>query len=225
MSRTSAFQLKSLTKQFPFLFRWRPSVPDPLFPWRHVAVDQCDDHLRAEDVQFNTCLKCSKPVKERRVRYAERTMPLVREDRVYSLQVARCTRELLEVRPRYDGATGNLVDIDDDDAVFLLDASGNLIGEVRQQRHVHHNEAHRDPENEDGECVGEAIARLGAQESCTMILRRRTGFIVRDHHSVGGYEATLHLPPKGWSIAGWCAEQQRRADTELSAVVAQVTGG
>lgn len=153
---------------------------------------------------------------------ATRTAPLVRDDRVEVVQVARVTRELLQTRPKYKGATGSCVDIRDDDAIFLLRADWSLLGEVAQERHVHHNAAHSDHEREEGETVGEAIARLGVAEEVAFVLRRHTGYRVRDHHSDGGYAATLYKAPRGWTIPGWVEEEQRRADAQIAAQVAAV---
>ena len=151
---------------------------------------------------------------------ATRTSPMVRDDRVERMRVARVTKELLQSRPSYRGATGNCVDLRDDEAVFLLDKDFGVLGEVRQQRDVYHNAAHSDPEWEEGETVGEAIARMGCEESTAYILKRHTGYEVRNHHSVGGYCVVLYKAPRGWTIPGWIEEEQRRADAQVAAQVA-----
>ncbi len=185
--KTSHFRIEAIKKSFPFLFRWPATKPNWITGNGEPAV------------------------------MAERSSPLVNDGKVYSLTIARVTKELLASTPRYTGATGSLVGIDDDFALFLLDEAGSVLGEVRQAMDIHHNEAHRDHEAEEGETVGEAIVRLGVYDVCTQVLGRHTGFIIRDHHSSGGYDAVLYLCPKGWTISGWCTEELRRAEAQVTA--------
>lgn len=228
MKKSSRFQIQAFQVQFPALFAW----PEPVrvgdecpscqetygfgFTWLPV------DTRRSDSERAWLCRTCRvSPRPLLRVR-AERTSPLVRDDRVEEVRVTHMTPELMEVRPRYEGATGDLVDLDDDDAYFLLADDLSLLGEVRQDRYVHHNEAHQDDEHFDGETLGEAIARLGCAEQVCYVLQRHVGYKIRDHHSVGGYSVTLYKVPKGWTISGWVAEQRRRAEVSIVAETAAI---
>lgn len=148
-------------------------------------------------------------------RRATRTQPLVRQDVVETMQIRQMTPELMATVPKYNGATGNLVDLRDDDAIFLLRADMSVIGEVKQEVYIHHNEAHSDATRENGESVGEAIVRLNCVTDVAYILRRHSGFVVENHYSVGGYEATLYKLPNGWSVTEWIKTQLVRADKQL----------
>ncbi len=155
-------------------------------------------------------------------RIAWRTQPLVDETRVRQMQALRINKALLELRPRYEGATGSLVSIDDDQAVFLLRLDQTVIGEVRQDYECHHNEAHREHEHRIGETVGEAIVRLGCAAELGFVLVRHTGYEVRDRYSVDGYDVDLYKLPKDWSVLEHCsrrvAEANRKLGMQLDAI-------
>lgn len=152
----------------------------------------------------------------------EGEFPFVHRDRVEVARVERVTKELLESTPHYRGATGSLVGIRDDEQFLLLNADLSVIGRVRQERDVIHNEAHWDNEFEYGETVGEAIARLGCAQEVGYILRRHTGYDVCDHFSVGGYSVTLYKLPHGWTITNWVDEQCQCARNHLSARISEI---
>ncbi len=137
-------------------------------------------------------------------------------------RVSRISHEFMEKRALHDGATGNLVDIADDAKIFLLSASGKLLAEVRQTIDITHNEANWDNEYEDGETVGEALLRLGQPDRVAYAVEIREGYIVKDHHSVGGYSVTLYKPPKGFTLSGWLNGQIRREKEKLSAALAEI---
>jgi hypothetical protein len=151
--------------------------------------------------------------------YATRCAPLVREDQVEHITVSRISRELMEARPSFDGSSGNLTEIDNDKAYFLLDEHFNVLAEVEQDYHLW---TPRVTEHRDGETVGEAIARHPNPDAVIYILRRHTGFEIEERYSVGGYEATLYKPPQGWTLKAWVDEQTSLASKKLAAQIAEL---
>lgn len=150
---------------------------------------------------------------------ATRTAPLVRDDRVEDIRVARVTPELLELVPARDTSDGNCVGIDDDQAVFLLAEDFSVLAEVRQNVSAW---TPQEQTRENGETVGEAIARLRDPGAVKYILERRTGDEIEERYSVGGYAVTLYKAPKGWTIPEWVAQQIARATAVLRAQVAEI---
>jgi hypothetical protein len=141
--------------------------------------------------------------------------------RVEEVAVSRISKEFLDKEPKYKGVTGSLVDIGDNEQVFLLDKSGNTLATVKQGYDVTHNEAHMDDELSAGETVGEALLRIDpAQVHYAVVVH--TGYEIQDHHSVGGYSVTLHKAPKGFTLKGWVEEQKRRARAQVEAMVVEI---
>lgn len=146
--------------------------------------------------------------------YGERNCPLVRDDRIESVSVARVTQSLMAERPSRSTQSGNLVSIDDDRAFILLGDDFSVLAEVRQ------DEEHWAPDGtsaRDGETVGEAIARLPDPRAVAYVLERHTGFTVEGYRSIGGYQVTLYKAPRGWTISEWIARKQHVAERQLSA--------
>lgn len=124
MEKNTRFQIQAFARQFPALFEG----------WKRRAVFRCPNgHLRYDYLTSDglrlTCATpegatefCDQPVEEEDELTASRTAPLIREDHIEEVRVSRVMRELMDVTPCYKGATGSLVGIDDDDAIFLLRA-------------------------------------------------------------------------------------------------------
>lgn len=147
--------------------------------------------------------------------------PVVQVERVEKVSVSRVGRDFLNRVPQYNGATGSLVDIDDSERIYLFDREGNLLVEVQQGGYCHHNEAHTDNEEWDGETVGEALLRTDpAQVHYAVVVH--TGYEIRDHFSIGGYSVTVCKPPKGFTLPEWVEEQKHRASEMISATVAEI---
>jgi len=150
--------------------------------------------------------------------------PLVPDQgNVEEVRVARIGVDFLDRRPRYEGATGSLVDIDDSETIWLFSAEGKPLGEVKQERFVRHNEAHQDDEQSPGEAVGEALLRIGPDLVHYAVVIHR-GYQIQDHYSVGGYCVTVYKPPKGFTLAGWVEEKIRRAEEFTAAAIAEIDG-
>lgn len=148
--------------------------------------------------------------------------PIVQEaEQVERVSVCRIDRDFLGRKPRYEGASGNLVDIDDSERIFLLDREGHLLVEVKQGGYCRHNEAHRDDESWEGESVGEALLRTDPNRVYYAVVVH-TGYEVVDHHSIGGYAVTVYKPPKGFHLKGWVDEQKRRAGEQIAATLAEI---
>lgn len=140
---------------------------------------------------------------------------------VEEVAVSRINKDFLGKKPKYDGATGSLVGIDDSERIYLLDLDGNMLVEVKQGGSCHHNEAYTDDEEWDGETVGEALLRTDpAQVHYAVVVH--TGYKIRDHHSVGGYRVTAYKPPKGFTLPEWVEEQKRRASEQIAATIAEI---
>lgn len=148
--------------------------------------------------------------------------PLVRDtEKVEVVAVSRIDKDFLGKEPKYDGATGSLVGIHDSERIYLFDRDGNLLIEVKQGGYCHHNEAHTDNEEWQGETVGEALLRTDpAQVHYAVVVH--TGYEIRDHHSVGGYSVTVYKPPQGFSLPDWVEEQTRRASEQIAATLAEI---
>lgn len=148
--------------------------------------------------------------------------PIVRNAKeVEVVAVSRIDKDFLGKEPKYDGATGSLVGIDDSERVFLFDRDGNFLIEVKQGGYCHHNEAHTDNEEWSGETVGEALLHTDpAQVHYAVVVH--TGYEIRDHHSVGGYSVTVYKSPQGFSLPEWIEEQTRRASEQIAATLAEI---
>lgn len=148
--------------------------------------------------------------------------PLVDASKIEEAAVSRIDKDFLERTPKYDGATGSLVDIDDSEQILLCDQHGFVLTKVKQSGCCHHNEAHRDNESWDGETVGEALLRLEDPNSVVYAVLIHTGYEIRNHHSVGGYRVVVYKSPKGFTLREWVEEQKRRASEKLSAEIAEI---
>lgn len=147
---------------------------------------------------------------------------LVRDiERVEVVAISRIDKDFLGKEPKYDGATGSLVDVDDSERIYLFDRDGNLLIEVKQGGYCYHNEAHTDDESWDGETVGEALLRTDPVRVYYAVVVR-TGYEIRDCRSVGGYSVTAYKPPKGFILPEWVEEQKRRASAQIAATVAEI---
>lgn len=148
--------------------------------------------------------------------YAERHVPLVREDVVQEVRVSRISPELMDARPHDESFSSSLADTHDRRLYFLLGEEMNLLGEVRPD--VCHEDAgrHDGRSEERGETVGESIARLGVEDRIAYILYREDNAPYQGERT---YCATLYKPPKGFSVVAWVKEQRRRAEGTLAAQV------
>jgi len=135
---------------------------------------------------------------------------------VEHVEVKRVDIGLLECTPKFEGATGAMVDIQDSDEILLLNAAGELLAEVAQGGRCVHNEAYTDDEELDGETVGEALLRIDPA-AVAYIVRHHTGFEIQDHESVGGNELTVYLP--GVDMEKWLAGKLQTAREKLSGEV------
>lgn len=148
--------------------------------------------------------------------------PIVRNtEKVEIVAVSRIDKDFLGKEPKYDGATGSLVGIDDSEHIYLLDPDGNLLIEVKQGGYCHHNEAHTENECWSGETVGEALLRTDPTQVHYAVVVH-TGFEIRDHHSVGGYSVTVYKSPQGFSLPEWVEEQTRRASEQIAATLTEI---
>jgi hypothetical protein len=148
--------------------------------------------------------------------------PLVEADSVEKVAVSRINEDFLSRTPKYDGGTGNLVDIADSERILLCDRHGFLVGEVAQGGYCRHNEAHQDDECWEGETVGEALSRLKDSDEVFFAVLIHTGYEIRNHHSVGGYRVVVYKPPKGFSLKGWVDEKRRQAAQMLQSELAEI---
>lgn len=150
--------------------------------------------------------------------------PIVRDtEKVEEVAVSRIDKDFLGKEPKYDGATGSLVGIDDSERIYLFDQDGNLLVEVKQGGYCHHNEAHMDNESWNGETVGEALLRrTDPAQQVHYAVVVHTGYEIQNHHSVGGYSVTAYKPPKGFTLPEWVEEQERRAKAQVEAMVAEI---
>ena len=148
--------------------------------------------------------------------------PLVRNaDDVEEVAIRRIDEDFLSRVPQYDGATGSCVDIRDNERIYLLDRSGELLVEVKQGGDCRHNEAYTDDESWKGESVGEALLRTNKTQIHYAIVVH-TGYRICDHHSVGGYSVTIYKPPEGFTLPGWVDEQKRRASEQITAFISEI---
>ena len=144
------------------------------------------------------------------------------KDHVEEVKVSRISPEFLQTRAWHNGATGSLVDINESERIFLLGKEGNVIIEIAQSREVVHNEAHTDNEFDERETVGETLLRLENPDDVVYAVSVRTGYEIRDHHSVGGNFITLYKAPRGFTLKGWVEEQERRASEQLAATIVEI---
>ncbi len=143
-------------------------------------------------------------------------------DEVEEVKVSRISPEFLDNTPRYQGATGSLVSIEDNKQIFLLNKQGVVLTEVRQKVDITHHEAHFENEEEEGETVGEAIFSLEDPKEVIYALCIHTGYVVHDHRSVGGFTVKLYKPPKGFSLTKWVEKQLDKAEALISAEIAEI---
>lgn len=141
---------------------------------------------------------------------------------VEEVKVLRISPEFLDTMPWYTGATGSLVGIDDDERIFLLDSEGGLLLEVKQSRDITHNEQYQENELRGFETIGEALLRLDNPDKVVFALRVHLGYVVENHHSVGGFSITLFKAPKNFTLKGWVEEQLNREKTLLSATITEI---
>lgn len=141
---------------------------------------------------------------------------------VEEVRVSRIDHNFLEYVPKYEGATGSLVGIEDSERIYLLSKEGKILAEPRQSLDISHNEAHTDDEEEEGETVGEALAYLEDPNAVTYAVSIHTGYRIRDHHSVGGFSVVVYKPPKRFTLKEWVEEQERRAKEILDAEIAEI---
>ena len=119
-----------------------------------------------------------------------------------AIKVARISQELLDYTPRYDGATGALVSIDNGERFDFILRDGRVIRDaVRASGDVVHNEAHTDDESYDGETLLEAIDRKGVIGTLKYVVKMSYGYNIRDHHSQGNYTMTVYKEAKDFSLA------------------------
>lgn len=148
--------------------------------------------------------------------------PLVDPEKIEEASVSRIDADFLARTPKYDGATGSLVGIDDQERILLCDRYGFVLTEVKSSGYCRHNEAHWDDEEWNGETVGEALLRLENPNAVHFAVLIHTGYELRNHHSVGGYRVVVYKSPKDLSLKEWVEEQQRRASDKLHAQIADI---
>lgn len=137
-----------------------------------------------------------------------------------SVKIERIDEDLLSRVPSYSGATGSLVGIDDSEAVHFVLADGTVIkNAVKSAGSCIHNEAHSDDESWGGETILEAIEGRDMGDAVAYIVRECSGYVIRDHYSVGGYSIVIYKPSEGKSIADYLAEAQQRAKEDVATEV------
>lgn len=141
---------------------------------------------------------------------------------VEEVYVKRIDKDFLEITPKYEGASGDLVGIADSERIVLLDEGGNILEEPRQASVQRYTACHKDDEEEEGKSVGEALSYLEDPNAVVYAVRIHTGFRIRNHRSVGGFSVTVYKPPRGFNLKDWVEEQRRRAKQMLAAEVAQI---
>lgn len=145
---------------------------------------------------------------------------LAEKDRIEDIRVSRISPDFLKRKPREEYASGSRVDIHDIEKVYLLDEDGAVLTEVKG---VVDAVDHRGEDTfEEGETVGEALARLDDPNAVAYALNVHTGYEVVNHHSIGGYEVIIYKPPKGFTLRGWWEEQIRRAAVKVASEIAEI---
>lgn len=139
--------------------------------------------------------------------------PLIDPARVEECQVGAYTPALLEDVPLLYGGAGGKVWIHNSRQLFLCNAEGVCLTEVRQTIDVVHNDG-LPYEWEDGERVGDAVARVH-RGAVAYIVERHTGYVVRNSCSVGGYAVTVYPIPAHADLAGWVSRQREEARARL----------
>lgn len=140
--------------------------------------------------------------------------PLVEDKtKVEDVSIEKFSESLMTKEPCYDGATGALVGIDDDENYHLINEKGEVFYTVKQNVHVIHNEAHCDNESYDGETVGEAILQAGVPMWVVCI---HTGYDVVDHHSVGGHSVKVYTQ-SCFDIKSWLNDKKEEAKQAIAA--------
>jgi hypothetical protein len=136
--------------------------------------------------------------------------------------VSRIDRDFLSRVPMLYGARGCAVGIADSLRIHLLDKDGNILTEVRQGEKVLDHEGGTHHYEVEGETVGVALLRLEDPDAVVHAVSVHTGYVVEDHHSVGGFRVVVHKPPQGFTLKGWVDEQTRRADALVAASIAEI---
>lgn len=151
--------------------------------------------------------------------------PLVKSESVEEIKVSRISPELLDFTPKHRGATGICVNIDEREMVYLLDAQGAFVLEVKSEVNIRHNEANdrNEPlESREGETVGEALLRIEDPDTVVWAIKIHKGHHIEEHRSVGGYTVTVYKAPRGFTLKGWIEEQLQRARAGVKATIAEI---
>lgn len=128
------------------------------------------------------------------------------------VRVARVTPELMQHTPESESYSSGLTDWHHTESVLLFDAQWCLLGTVRQNDS---GEVHGSRRwSEDGESVGEAIARIGCADTVTFVVSIRDDSPHEGPHTV---EVAVCKPPKGWTIPEWIERERQRAQAEIDA--------
>lgn len=138
---------------------------------------------------------------------------------VTDVEVSRVTSLLLGRRPHAETASGNLINRGDVERYFLLAEDWRILGEVVQERE---DWTPRGTDTQGGETIGEAIVRLGVAALVAYVVRTARYYSDQPGDPEDSYSVMLYKPPRGWTIAGWVAEQERRASTALAAQIAEI---
>jgi hypothetical protein len=137
----------------------------------------------------------------------------VKKDKKWEIKVERVDGNIMEERKK-----GNW---EDDDSypqrIFLIDSFYEILAEVGiKETTVFRlfNWSGRIPM----ETTEEALRRIGADAIAPSDFRNEVRFVVRvEYFPSNQGEGTIIVfkPPKGYTIAGWIAEERRRAEAEL----------
>jgi hypothetical protein len=135
-----------------------------------------------------------------------------------SIKIANITSDLLAHSPRYKGATGSLVGIDNGERFDFVLSDGQIIkNAVASGGSVIHNEAHTDNEYYDGETVLEGIDKHQVAKCLAFIVKISYGYNIRDHHSLNNYSIIIYKPAKNFALIDIIAAANEKALADVRA--------
>ena len=128
------------------------------------------------------------------------------------------TCKIIEGTPHYEGATGSLVNIDNNVEIsFILKDGGIIHKAVHNSGYVIHNEAHEDNESWRGETVLEAIHRHNVSATLRYIVRLHDGYKIRNHYSQANYDITIFKSSHSISFSHLIADAKEEAAKQVKA--------